>query len=240
MTTFALHGNLGTTDDWQGCDFFHGETEVLDLWAEADRAMGLEAWADDFCARVSDQPSGQQKPWLAGYSLGGRLALHAMVAAPEMWGGAVILSAHPGLSDEAERELRRQRDRAWAARARGEHWQQFLDEWNSQSVLDGEPGLDFLDRQRQLESRRESVARAFELWSLGNQRDLSDRLVSCHFPVLWLSGSDDAKFTKLGAAMSEILSNGEHRVLEGCGHRILHEAPYLAAKAIRDFQTRNL
>ena len=107
-------------------------------------------------------------------------------------------------------------------------------------MLDGEPGLDFLDRQRQLESRRESVARAFELWSLGNQRDLSDRLVSCHFPVLWLSGSDDAKFTKLGAAMSEILSNGEHRVLEGGGHRILHEAPYLAAKAIRDFQTRNL
>lgn len=240
MTTFALHGNLGTVDDWLGHDFFHGQIEALDLWTEAHRGLGLEAWAENFCARVRDQHNTDEKPWLAGYSLGGRLAMHAMAVAPTLWAGAVILSAHPGLADEAERELRRQRDAEWAEKARGGHWREFLAQWNAQSVLAGDPGAAFFDRQRHLDSRRESVARAFELWSLGNQCDLTDRLTSCHFPVLWLTGSDDSKFTEFGAALSKKLLNGEHRVLDGCGHRILHEAPYLAAAAIRDFQTRNL
>ncbi len=240
MTTFALHGNLGTTVDWQRYDFFHGKSEALDLWAEADRGLGLEAWAQNFCTRVRDEQVGDAKPWLAGYSLGGRLAMHAIVEAPEMWSGAVIISAHPGLADEAERELRRQRDVEWAEKARGESWLDFLDEWNAQPVLDGEPEADFLEQQRHLAGRSECVARGFELWSLGSQRDLSDRLAACLFPVLWLTGSRDTTFTDLGAEMSDLLPNSEHRVLDGCGHRILQEAPQLAADAIRDFQTRNL
>lgn len=240
MTTFALHGNLGTVDDWQGYDFFNGTCQALDLWTEVDRGLGMEAWADHFCARVDDRQNAEQKPWLAGYSLGGRLALHAMVAAPTMWAGAVILSTHPGLVDESERAMRRQRDAEWAEKARAESWADFLAQWNAQTVLAGDPGVRFFDRQRRLDSRRESVARAFATWSLGKQRYLGDRLAACQFPVLWLTGSEDAKFTELGAAMSKILPHGEHRVLEGCGHRILHEAPYLAAETIRDFQTRNL
>jgi len=240
MTTFALHGNLGTVGDWQAGDFFRGESEVLDLWAEADRGLGLEAWAEEFCAQVRQQPDGDEKPWLAGYSLGGRLVLHAMVKAPELWGGAVILSAHPGLVDRGERELRRRKDLNWADKARNQDWLQFLAEWNAQPALDGESGSEFLDRQRCLKSRRESVACAFELWSLGNQRDLRGRLGGCHFPVLWMTGSQDVKFTELGAAMGEVFPNIEHCVLEGCGHRILQEAPDLAACAIRDFQMRNL
>ena len=242
MITYALHGNLGTVDDWRAAEFFHGEVDALDLWAEADRGLRLEAWAESFCARVRDAADyrDDEKPWLAGYSLGGRLALHALAAAPTMWGGAVILSAHPGLADEGARELRRQRDTAWADKVRTASWQDFLAAWNAQTVLAGDPGAEFFHRQQQLQSRRESVARAFELWSLGCQADLSECLAACPLPVLWINGGEDAKFTELGAAMSKRLPNGEHRVLDGCGHRILHEAPFLAAEAIRDFQKRNL
>jgi len=240
MITYALHGNLGSVDDWFAGDFFSGDAEEVDLWAEVNRGLGLEAWAGDFCARVAERQVGDDKPWLAGYSLGGRLALHALTVAPELWGGAVILSAHPGITDEKQRKLRLRKDAAWAEKARHGDWLEFIADWNSQAVLEGEGSVGFINRQRHLRSRRESIARAFELWSLGGQADLRDRIASCRLPILWLTGREDLKFTELGGEMAGRLQNGEHRVLEGCGHRILQEEPHLAAEAIRDFQKQNL
>lgn len=233
---FALHGNLGSTEDWQVCEFFSADHQAVDLWDQVESGIGLEPWAEKLCDRASIE----EKPWLAGYSLGGRLALQAMASAPRMWGGALIISAHPGLADPSDREARLRSDRDWAEKARCGEWEDFLEEWNAQSVFAGEPRPAVLEGQRALQSRREAVALAFENWSLGHQSDLGEPLSACDFPVLWLTGANDAKFSALGAVMSSLLPNCEHRVIQDCGHRILSESPQHAADAIGDFQKRNL
>ena len=232
--TVALHGNLGTVDDWE----LDGELNFtpVDLWQEVKGSCGLEESAADLCAAVS----AHEKQMLLGYSLGGRLALHALLHSVELWSAAVIVSAHPGLSDEAERAARLEKDRAWAERALHDDWDEFLAAWNAQPVFTQPPTGEVMRSQRRLQSSREEVARGFEVWSLGRQRDLVSDLQTCPVPVLWVSGENDAKFSEIASRVADVMPQGEHLALANCGHRVLAEAPDRLAAAIRDFQTRNM
>lgn len=216
----ALHGNLGSTADWERTGV--AGLKAVDLWEHSEK--GFHEFAEALAGPLSE---GLQKPILAGYSLGGRLALHALAAFPERWSGAVILSAHPGLCCVEDRLARRTSDLIWARRARELSWGEFLDRWNAQPLF-GETSVDLLERQRSLESRREAVASAFETWSLGRQEDLRVSLRRFSGPIRWLTGGKDDRFTRLGEEMAAthptvrqvIVPDIGHRVLEACSEQV--------------------
>lgn len=231
---FALHGNLGSEEDWapvRGCGL-----STADLWRDLEENPGLDlkGWGRRFARLCGGMDSG---PALLGYSLGGRLALHAMADSPEIWRYAVIVSAHPGLATREERERRTAVDREWAAWARQMPWANFLATWNGQAILKGAKPS---PAQAALVSRREAIARGFEEWSLGLQDLPADRLRACRFPVLWINGERDEKFTNLGASMKSVFPKFEQVLIPNCGHRVLFEQPDALADAIRDFQNRRL
>jgi len=206
----ALHGNLGRVDDWAGLGWEN--VRAVDLWAHAHRSF--DEFADVLAERIT---APGERPWLVGYSLGGRLALHALASHPDRWSGAVVVSAHPGLRSETEREARRAADEAWARRAETLPWAEFLREWDAQAVLaDSAPPAG----REELASRREAVADAFRNWSLGRQADLRPALGRFERPVLWLTGEGDAKFRRLGEEMAERMPRCRHGVAEGWGHRV--------------------
>jgi 2-succinyl-6-hydroxy-2,4-cyclohexadiene-1-carboxylate synthase len=158
---------------------------------------------------------------LAGYSMGGRLALHALLADASPWQAAVIVSAHPGLESEEERAARRAHDADWAMRALTGDWAAFLADWNSQPVLTGGiPGGDEAARASRLMLRRREIARSFVDWSLGAQEALWDRLPEIRVPVLWITGAEDEKFTALAARACARMPAASHVVIEGAGHRV--------------------
>lgn len=217
----ALHGNLGSASDWERLDI--PDLEAIDLWDFSQLSF------EEFAAEILET---NEKPILAGYSLGGRLALHAMALYPERWSGAVILSAHPGLPCVEDRIARRSSDAVWANRARELEWIDFLKKWDEQPVLgDFSRGHERLS----LESRREDVAQAFENWSLGRQDDLRSRLKAFPNPVLWITGERDDKFSAIGSSMVEVFSNFRHEILTDCGHRVLMEKPDRVGDQIVDF-----
>jgi 2-succinyl-6-hydroxy-2,4-cyclohexadiene-1-carboxylate synthase len=211
----ALHGNLGSPADWDlpGLSNLH----PIDLWDHVDLDF------HEFAAALAGPFSrGLEKPVLAGYSLGGRLALHALAAFPDRWSGAVMVSAHPGLCCVEDRIARRSSDAIWADRARSMDWAAFLDQWNAQPLF-GEVSPDLRMRQGALEARREAIATAFETWSLGRQEDLRSRLGRFTGPVVWVTGERDLRFTRIGAEMAEVFPDFRHIVVPGAGHRVLEE-----------------
>lgn len=235
---YALHGNLGTVEDWRlghGFDF-DGQVVGIDLWDRANNDCGLTGSAFDHC--LADPI--REKSLLLGYSLGGRLALHALGACPDCWSGAVIVSAHTGLANEEEKRQRRVKDQSWAQRARNDDWLEFLNAWNEQPIFSGPPTASVLQRQLGLEPRREQIARGFEIWSLGDQDDLAPSLANCPVPVLWITGANDEKFSDIAAGMVGVMSNARHVAIENCGHRVLDAAPAALVNAIGDFQKRIL
>ncbi|MCF6313342.1 MAG: alpha/beta fold hydrolase [Verrucomicrobiales bacterium] len=227
---YALHGMLGDARDWQGLGI---GVRAVDLWRQLELGADLEAWGRNF----NEQVVGEGHD-LVGYSMGGRLALHALLDRPRAWRSLVVLSTHPGLSDLRQRELRLKEDRAWAVLARSLPWADFLQKWNAQAVLKSvEPSAGQMD----LQDRRERVARAFECWSLGRQEDLRGALAGCCTPVLWITGELDEKFTQL---VAEVVSGNhffEHQVIAGAGHRLLFENKDVLKRlkiVIGDFQKR--
>lgn len=207
----ALHGNLGSCKDWDELSL-PGLTTV-DLWKYSD--LDFFEMAHRLATDLSE---GMNRPVLVGYSLGGRLALHAMAIHPERWGGAVILSAHPGLECVEDRMARRISDEVWARKAREMAWPEFLDAWNRQGAFSQAP---VSSGQRALEERRGEIALAFETWSLGRQENLRSQLRRFHAPVLWITGEFDEKFTAIASGMQDIFPHFEHHTLPGLGHRVL-------------------
>jgi 2-succinyl-6-hydroxy-2,4-cyclohexadiene-1-carboxylate synthase len=232
MTTFALHGMMGHYRDWESLG---PDLQAVDLW-RVGGVSKFESWSRAF----NRSTGGAGSRVLVGYSMGGRLALHALLDQPGHWHGAVVVSAHPGLQDENERALRLQNDLRWAERARNLAWDDFLDLWNRQAVLKSASGSKW---QLALEGRREKVAQAFEFWSLGNQADLRPALSRCATPVLWVTGGLDGKFTRLAEEVVAGNDCFEQVVIPGAGHRLLfeNEASQKALKSlIGDFQKRIL
>ena len=77
---------------------------------------------------------------LAGYSMGGRIALHsALTLGPEIVTRLVLIGASPGLADPAERAARRTADDALAARIETLTIEAFAAEWGAQPLFADQP-----------------------------------------------------------------------------------------------------
>lgn len=226
---WCLHGAVGEAADWRGVGL--GDTwplRFVDLWRFlACRPMSL---AETAGALNAEAAAAGGRHVLLGYSLGGRLALHALLEHGHPWQAAVIVAAHPGLEDDAERRARREADAAWAAAALAD-WERFVDEWQAQPVL---AGTACFDRNR-LKRRRREVARSFVEWSLGGQASLWQRLGEIEVPVLWVTGERDTKFTALGRRAVNALPRGRHWLAEAAGHRVPWEVPGPFAARVAEF-----
>ena len=202
----ALHGNLGMPDDW----------------LELEQLCGLTF--DKRCLWEPDAMEFDAGDILLGYSLGGRLALQAAVAAPEKFNKIIVLSAHAGLATEAERKARRLHDAVWAERALTLPWPEFLQRWDAQDVL----GASCQDRSG-LEKYRHEISRGFTQWSLGRQADLREGLKELRCPLTWITGAQDEKFTQLASNAGA----GEHHIVKGAGHRVHFDQPLAVAELLR-------
>ena len=236
---WALHGAVGMAADWRafaaGLPSEIGGLRRLDLWRFLDCCpMSLEACGNALNEEILRV---DPKPVLLGYSMGGRLALHALLAKPSAWKAAIIVSAHTGLSSESERAQRRKKDAEWSSLALKGEWLDFLEQWNAQSVL-GDAGE--LPDRSELKSRRASVARSFVDWSLGTQAELLPELAKITCPVLWVTGERDEGFTQLGRDAVARLPNAEHRIISDCGHRIPWEKPEQFSRVCLDFLAMHL
>lgn len=219
---WCLHGFLGRGADWEPLRAACAAAglppvEAPDLFARepfGPRAGSLAAWGAWFAAHVAER---DPEPVIVGYSLGGRLALHALLAPAAAWHAAVIVSAHPGLDADEARARRLADDEHWARRFARDGWESLLADWNAQPVFGPQPPLS--DRSEEAYDRP-ALAAALRHWSVGSQEPLIERLAAVRRRVLWIAGQHDATFVALGAAAVRALPRGELRVAPGAGHRV--------------------
>lgn len=205
-----VHGFLGLAEDWNG--FARSGVDVcVDLWSLAGKNGEPFGVAN---ARILAEAGGNGAV-LIGYSMGARLAMHALIADPGRYRAAILISGNPGLTSQEERVRRLEADQEWARRFRKEPWDGLMKAWNNQAVLAGgaDPG------RKECDFNRDALAWALEHWSLGRQRDLRAELAALDMPILYLTGAEDKKFTDL---VRELVKGCRHRhiAIEGAGHRL--------------------
>lgn len=230
---WCLHGNLQKASVWQFLDHQLDNTklELVDLWQS--QASGFWDWAEQFCETVA--ASETAKHVLLGYSLGGRLALHALLKQPELWHAAVIVAADSGLSSAAERDKRLTWDQAWAERFLQDDWQTLLRDWDAQAVFANYPSETL---RVETDFSRQAIASLFDLFSKGRQDDLLPQLKTLSKPkLLYLSGEDDNKYTAVGADLAHICPALSHRIIPNAGHRVPWENQAAFITSLRTFLT---
>lgn len=226
--------------DWRGFSVPGWAVKRVDLWRFLDccpmsmpefgRALNREAEGEN------REAVGKQV--LVGYSMGARLALHALLDRGP-WDAAILIGPHPGLEAEEERAARRAADAEWASTALSGEWTGFLQKWEGQAVLKRAPhaGGEMADRGS-LSIRRREVARSFIDWSLGAQESLWDKLGEIRCPVLWCVGEQDPKFRGLGTRAVGLMPSAELWTAPGSGHRVPWDAPEAFQAKVGEFLER--
>ena len=236
MKTYCIHGNLQSCEVWEpfrGKLQYQGTTvslECEDLLQST--AAGFKEWTKSFCAKVEAEVSGE-KPFLLGYSLGGRLALHALLERPDLWRGVILVAADTGFTDAEEKQRQLQNDLQWADRFLTEDLEELLAEWDALPVFSQFPNLAPGDRT-QLNPKK--IAQIFDRFSKGRQEDgLPALRIAQSPPLLFLSGESDLKYSKIGQNLANLCPIVQHKILPDAGHRVPWENPIGFVEAVQAF-----
>ena len=172
---------------------------------------------------------------VAGYSMGGRIALHLALAMAGRVRRLVLVGASPGIADPVERAERRRADERLADELAGLTIDEFALRWARTPVLAGLPD-EVLARVHtdRLRSTPEGLAAALRGLGTGALPSLWGRLGELPMPVVLVVGERDEKFTAIGWEMAASIADAEVVVVAGAGHAVHLEAPAEVARIVDD------
>jgi 2-succinyl-6-hydroxy-2,4-cyclohexadiene-1-carboxylate synthase len=233
-TVVLLHGFTNTGASWEPVVAALGERYralAPDIRghgaASAVRPVTLAAVIGDIAALAPDRFT------LAGYSQGGRIALHAALALSSRVERLVLVGASPGIADPAERAERRVADERLAQDIEGASIEEVATRWAATPVLAGQPySVAAAAHADRLRSTPAGLAAALRGLGTGALPSLWERLSEVGMPVTLIVGERDEKFQAVGAQMARALPRSELVVVAGVGHAVHLEAPEHVAKAL--------
>lgn len=233
-----LHGFTHTGASWQGVTASLPESYrpiAPDLRghgaASALEPVTLDAVLGDL------EVTGGERFALCGYSMGGRIALHLALAAPERVERLVLIGASPGLADPSERAARRAQDERLAGELErmgrdaggeeGKAIEAFARRWaTSTAVLAGQPAhVAERVHEDRLRNTPAGLARALRGLGTGALPSLWDRLGDVTMPVALVVGERDRKFHRIAEQMAALLPRATMEVVPDAGHAVHLEAP---------------
>jgi 2-succinyl-6-hydroxy-2,4-cyclohexadiene-1-carboxylate synthase len=170
---------------------------------------------------------------LAGYSMGGRLALHAALAIPQRIARLVLISTSPGIEDAGERSARRAADDALAAQIERGTIDEFVARWRAVPLFADDP--EWVHDEVEADERRcepAQLAAALRSLGAGVMAPMWDRLRELRMPVAVVVGADDSAYEATGRRLAAAIPNATLRVVAGVGHRVALQAPGAVVDAL--------
>lgn len=233
MRLLLLHGFTATGASWDRVrrllDGGQYAPEAPDLRGHGSRADArpptIEACVEDLR---------QSEPYaLAGYSMGGRVALHLALAQPGLVRRLVLVSTTAGLESDEERATRREADADLAEGLEGAGVEAFARSWAAQPLFAEQlPEIVAAAHRDRLRNTAPGLAASLRGMGTGAMTPVWDRLHALTMPTVVVVGERDAKFRALGERLVDALPHGELLVAAGAGHAVHLEAPEAVAAAL--------
>lgn len=226
-----VHGFWGSEQSWQPIiEILKKSGAELDLFIPNLFSEGpfssrhsFKEWSANFVTEKRKR-FGAEPVLLVGYSLGGRLALHAAAQSPEDWSGLFLLSVNPGL--KVNQEERRKWEFQWSKKFLENSWESLDLEWNQQEVF---KNSQVIKQEVSADFSRELLALAFTNWSLTQHEFKVDDLqknCACYAPAQcqWWFGKQDQKFVAVAEHLHDLNVNGLKQIIPAAGHRLPWDA----------------
>lgn len=234
MKVILLHGMGGGPADWN---------DVRSLFPAEAWSLPAKPTLEEVAEELADRLSQETAPYgLAGYSLGGRLAIlltHRLLNTPHCPRKLALLSAGLGFPTEEEKRARILQDRAWSTLAE-QNPEEFWRRWYAQGLFSTFAELPSATQERWLHARRSleqaHLSRQLEDWSPSRHPYLKPLLLEIQkqgISTLYLAGERDKKYQSLAGELS---AEGLNTViLPNAGHLLPLEAPAAVASAFAGF-----
>lgn len=171
---------------------------------------------------------------VVGYSMGGRLALHAALREP--FAGLVLVGASAGIDDPGERLRRREADSELADWIEAHSIGEVVACWERNPVFASQPPS-LVDAQRagRLANWPADLARLLRSAGQGALDPIWDELGSLELPVLALAGEHDFTYRAASERIASLVPRGSCGVIAGAGHAAHLEQPDAVAERILAF-----
>jgi 2-succinyl-6-hydroxy-2,4-cyclohexadiene-1-carboxylate synthase len=233
-TIVLLHGFSGTRRAWDGVAAELPQSYrpmALDLPGHGD---SVAAPAVDFGAYVDHVLDRAPARFdLAGYSMGGRIALHVALAAPERVTRLGLLSTTAGIEPASERGARRAADDELASWIERHGVAAFAERWGAEPLFAGQPPeVAAAARADRFRGDAAGLAAALRAVGTGAMAPLWGRLAELAMPAVVIVGERDEKFTALGRRLAATLAAARLVVVPGAGHAVHLEAAAAVAREL--------
>jgi 2-succinyl-6-hydroxy-2,4-cyclohexadiene-1-carboxylate synthase len=173
---------------------------------------------------------------LVGYSMGGRLALHAALREPGRYAVLVLVGASAGIEDAAERAGRRAADEELAVWMEERPIEKVVERWEQQPAFATQPP-ELVEAQRasRLSHDPALLARLLRSAGQGAVPAVWDRLTRLDRPLLAVAGERDERYAEAAARVAALAPRGEAVLVPGAGHAPQLEAPDAFSALLLDF-----
>jgi 2-succinyl-6-hydroxy-2,4-cyclohexadiene-1-carboxylate synthase len=161
--------------------------------------------------------------------MGGRLCLQLALDRPEVMHRLALVSASPGLADDAERAARREADERLAQEIERDGVDAFLERWLAQPLFASLPRDRAGIEERRAHNTVETLTSQLRVLGQGAQPSNWDRLGELRMPVLLIAGERDAKYVDLAHRMADAVPRARVEVIPGAGHACHLEQPEAVA-----------
>lgn len=244
-----VHGFTGHPESWLATRQalrWEGELLPFTLLGHAGSAAAPSPFAAE-TRRLLDEAqtvATRERPLLAAYSMGARLALSAVVKAPELFAGALLIGSSFGLQNAALREERRREEARWIDLLERGGIEAFVSAWEAHPTLrlhQASEAARQAQRLRRLAHHPLGLATALRCLGLGEMPDCRPALPALKLPLFFMAGAHDAKFRSFADEGSRLAPEGRFLLSRG-GHDALLESPSEVAAAIDalDERTREI
>lgn len=227
-TLVLLHGFGGTHRAWDPVlselDHERYNPLVPDLRGHGTKAgarpISFEGCVDDVLAAAPDAFA------LGGYSLGGRVAQHVALVAPERVTRLILVSTSAGIADDAARAARVAEDERLADEVARMSIEELADVWMANPLFEATPA-DASRWWREDLRRNDPIALAEVLRAIGGgaMAPLWDRIGTLTMPVTVVVGGRDTKFMDYAQRFAQLLPQADVHTIDGAGHGLPREAP---------------
>ena len=215
------------------------QTRCPDLPGHGVRSGCAQITPESMTSFVIDQASGLAKPILVGYSMGGRIAIHSVLANQSSFSALLLVSTTAGIDDEATRKLRLVQDDNLANLLERGRDLEFEAIWQKLPIWEGDP-TEITEQAAKMRQASSSLglAKAMRGFGTGSVPSAWRQLEQINLPTTIVAGARDTKYVAEATKMHELITSSELVIEPDCGHSIVWESPARIADQIERISRR--